>query len=119
MHPTLRSKLTRSIAIRRAFLTNALLFAAGGSALLANMNSQDRYWTFSVPGQVLVGLGAGMTYICCSQALIQTGAPEMAGVLGAIWTSALQIGLVISIAICLALATGIDVSELAPEREQS
>lgn len=81
------------------------------------MNHQDRYWKFAVPGQVLVGLGAGMTYICCSQALIQTGAPEMAGVLGAIWTSALQIGLVISIAICLALATGIDVSILLDRKE--
>ena len=35
----------------------------------------------------------------------------MSGVLGAIWTSALQTGLVIAIAICLALITGIDVSD--------
>ena len=33
----------------------------------------------------------------------------MSGVLGAIWTSALQTGLVIAIAICLALITGIEV----------
>ena len=52
-----------------------------------------------------------MTYICCSQALVQTGSPAMSGVLGAIWTSALQTGLVIAIAICLALITGIDVSD--------
>jgi hypothetical protein len=53
-----------------------------------------------------------MVYICCSQALIQTGAPSMSGVLGAIWTSALQMGLVVAIAVSLALIAGINVSLL-------
>lgn len=91
-------------------LTFSSLLAAGGGALLANANTVGRYWRIVAPGQVLVGLGAGMSYICCSQALIQTGSPAISGVLGAIWTSALQFGLVVAIAVCLALISAFDVS---------
>lgn len=93
----------------RYFLSGSMVLYAAGGVLLAHALDPAQYWQRAVPGMSCSAIGAGATYLACSQSLVQCGPQSMSGVLGATFNSALQIGYVIAIAISLALIQNVGV----------
>ncbi|KAJ3993679.1 major facilitator superfamily domain-containing protein, partial [Lentinula boryana] len=83
------------------------LLATIGSILLPFGSSHSAYWPIIFPGLVIGSFGISMTYTTANVAVFATTPPEAAGVIGAMFNSALQLGCAAGIAITTSIQTSI------------
>jgi len=97
--------LSRVINPKWIIITGQLLVMIA-TLLLVFADGPDRYWSFVFPAFTIGSAGAMLCYTHTNIAIFQTTPPSMAGIVGAMFNGALQLGS----AVGLAAVTSIEVS---------
>ncbi|TFK84532.1 MFS general substrate transporter [Polyporus arcularius HHB13444] len=78
------------------------------TVLLAFGDAPDRYWRFVFPGLVIGSAGSMITYMHVSIAIFQTAPGTMAGVIGAMFNCAIQLGAALGLSIDTSIESSIE-----------
>jgi EmrB/QacA subfamily drug resistance transporter len=79
--------------------------AAAGLALLSHADVSSAYTTAVLPGLVLVGLGAGLSFVAITTAALARVDNEQAGLASGLLSTSVQIGLSLGLAVLVAAST--------------
>jgi len=85
-----------------------------GTALLPFADTAAKYWRFAFPGFVIGTAGMTITFATTNIALFATTPPEVSGVVGAIFSCALQLGSAAGAAIVTSIQTSVQVNHGGP-----
>jgi len=85
---------------------NTLAFI--GTILFPFTGKEDRYWPLVFPGLVIGSAGMMITYVHSNIAIFRSTPPRMAGVVGALYNSACQIGSAVGTAAVTSIATSLE-----------
>ncbi|OBZ74339.1 hypothetical protein A0H81_05766 [Grifola frondosa] len=107
------SALQRRFPLKLVILLGQVL-ALAGSVILPFASSKERYWSFTFPGFVLGSAGTVIIFTTTNIALFTITPPEVAGVVGAIYTCALQIGSTAGPAIVTSIQTSVQITHGGP-----
>jgi EmrB/QacA subfamily drug resistance transporter len=89
----------------KATLVPGLAFVAVGLAVFSQITADGSYWTEVLPGMVLIGIGAGLSFPSV-MTLAMTGVrPEEAGLASGLVNTTLQVGGAIGLAVLATLST--------------
>jgi EmrB/QacA subfamily drug resistance transporter len=89
----------------KATLVPGLAFVAAGLALFSQITADGSYWTEVLPGMVLIGIGAGLSFPSV-MTLAMTGVrPEEAGLASGLVNTTLQVGGALGLAVLATLST--------------
>ncbi|KAF9022024.1 MFS general substrate transporter [Rhodocollybia butyracea] len=85
-----------------------------GSLLLPFAKQRQHYWTLVLPGFIIGSGGIAMTYVTANAAIFAATPPEAAGVVAAIFNSALQLGCAAGIAIATSIQASVEAGDGGP-----
>jgi EmrB/QacA subfamily drug resistance transporter len=89
----------------KATLVPGLVFVAAGLAVFSQISAEGSYWSEVLPGMVLIGIGAGLSFPSV-MTLAMTGVrPEEAGLASGLVNTTLQVGGAIGLAVLATLST--------------
>ncbi|KAI0628440.1 MFS general substrate transporter [Trametes polyzona] len=104
------SPLGRYVSRKLLILLGHIL-AIAGTILLAFGDAERTYWRFVFPGLIIGSAGAMVIYMHVSIAIFQTAPPTMAGVVGAMFNCAIQLGAALGLAIDTSIETSIELQD--------
>jgi EmrB/QacA subfamily drug resistance transporter len=84
-----------------------------GLALISQISPDGSYWTEVLPGMVLVGIGAGLSFPSLMTLAMSGARPEEAGLASGLVNTTLQVGAAIGLAVLATLSTNKTSTELA------
>jgi EmrB/QacA subfamily drug resistance transporter len=90
----------------RPLAATGLGTAAAGLALLSHADASSAYTTAVLPGLLLVGLGAGLSFVAITTAALARVDNEQAGLASGLLSTSVQIGLSLGLAVLVAASTG-------------
>jgi EmrB/QacA subfamily drug resistance transporter len=97
----------------KATLIPGLISVGAGLALFSQISADGSYWTEVLPGMVLVGIGAGLSFPSV-MTLAMTGVkPEEAGLASGLVNTTLQVGAAIGLAVLATLSSSRTSSQLS------
>ncbi|KAI0666963.1 MFS general substrate transporter [Trametes maxima] len=96
---------------RKVFIVSGHILAIAGTILLAFGDAENKYWRFVFPGVILGSAGAMIIYMHVSIAIFQTAPSTMAGVIGAMFNCAIQLGAALGLAIDTSIETSIELKD--------
>ncbi|CAO3689841.1 unnamed protein product [Umbelopsis ramanniana] len=91
----------------RSLLIVGTLLALGGN-VGSLYYSEDSFWRLIFPMMILMGLGLPLPYVGGQNAMIATAPPSEAGTLGAVYTTAGQLGAAVGLATLTAVSNGVN-----------
>lgn len=97
----------------RATLLPGLLFVGAGLVFFSQISVGGSYWTEVLPGMVLVGTGAGLSFPSVMTLAMGGVRPEEAGLASGLVNTTLQVGGAIGLAVLATLSTSRSTSALA------
>jgi len=97
----------------RATLLPGLLFVGAGMVVFSQISVGGSYWTSVLPGMVLVGTGAGLSFPSVMTLAMGGVRPEEAGLASGLVNTTLQVGGAIGLAVLATLSTSRSTSALA------
>ncbi|KAF9461921.1 MFS general substrate transporter [Collybia nuda] len=86
-----------------------------GTFLLPFATSKDRYWHFAFPGFVIGTAGMTIVFATTNIALFAVTPPEVAGIVGAVFTCSLQLGSAAGAAIITSIQTSVQLNHGGPD----
>jgi len=86
----------------------SLVLLVIGSVILPFADSPDKYWSRDFPGMFIGAIGNSLLFVNVNVAFFRNTPPEVAGTIGAIFNSALQLGAAVIAAIATTIQTDID-----------
>jgi EmrB/QacA subfamily drug resistance transporter len=89
----------------RATLIPGLAFVAAGLALFSQISVDGSYWTEVLPGMVLIGIGAGLSFPSVMTLAMGGVRPEEAGLASGLVNTTLQVGGALGLAVLATLST--------------
>ncbi|KAF9256790.1 MFS general substrate transporter [Marasmius fiardii PR-910] len=95
-------------------MTIGNVLAVIGSILLPFAKGREHYWSLAFPGFIIGSGGVTMTFVTANVAVFATTPPAAAGVVAAIFNSALQLGCAAGIAIATSIQTSIEANHGGP-----
>ncbi|KAJ3882449.1 MFS general substrate transporter [Lentinula edodes] len=96
--------LQKNFSLKWVILMGEILVIAG-TLLLPFADSKPHYWRYAFPGFVLGSAGTTVVYATTNIALFAVTPPEVAGIVGAIFNCALQLGAAAGSAIITSIQT--------------
>jgi hypothetical protein len=91
----------------RSLLIFGTLLALGGN-IGSLYYTEDSFWRLIFPMMFILGLGQPLPYVGGQNAMIATAPPSEAGTLGAVYTTAGQLGAAVGLAILTAVSNGVN-----------
>lgn len=101
------SSLSKVINPRYLILFGHVLIIIA-TVVLAHAAAPEKYSSYTVPGFLIGSGGAQTIYMQTNIAIFRTAPPSMAGTVGAIFNSALQVGSAVGLAIVTSIQTSVD-----------
>ncbi|HVW47925.1 MAG TPA: DHA2 family efflux MFS transporter permease subunit [Solirubrobacterales bacterium] len=89
----------------KATLVPGLVAVGAGLALFTQISADGSYWTEVLPGMVLVGIGAGLSFPAVMTLAMSGVKPEEAGLASGLVNTTLQVGAAIGLAVLATLST--------------
>ena len=89
----------------KATLVPGLAFVAAGLALFSQISADGSYWTEVLPGMVLIGIGAGLSFPSVMTLAMSGVRPEEAGLASGLVNTTLQVGGALGLAVLATLST--------------
>ncbi|KAF8308262.1 MFS general substrate transporter, partial [Clavulina sp. PMI_390] len=89
------------------------------SVLLPFADTPQRYYSFLIPAMIIGTIGTTIVFSGSNIALFMNTPPEMAGVVGGMFNSALQLGLAIGLAVVASITTSVNHSQHSPSSSPS
>lgn len=105
----LASVLQQKFSLKWVILCGEIIVLAG-TVLFPFADSKEHYWRFAFPGFCLGTAGMTMVFATTNIALFAITPPEVAGIVGAIFTCALQLGSAAGAAIVTSIQTSVQES---------
>jgi MFS family permease len=99
--------LQSQFKLRNILLTGGLLLIPS-SILLAFADRPSRYWSFVFPAFILGTLGCTLLFSNANIAMFRTTPPTLAGTVGAVFNSALQLGSAVGLACLTSIQTSVE-----------
>jgi MFS family permease len=90
----------------RPLATVGLATAASGLAVLGQAGATSGYVTAVLPGLVLVGFGAGLSFVAITTAALAQVDETAAGLASGLLSTSVQIGISLGLAVLVAISTG-------------
>ncbi|KIJ41092.1 hypothetical protein M422DRAFT_255938 [Sphaerobolus stellatus SS14] len=90
------------------------LFVLAGTALFPFADTMEHFWRFAFPGFFIGTAGMTIVFATTNIALFSITPPEMSGIVGAIFTCALQLGSATGTAIITSIQTSVEASHGGP-----
>jgi EmrB/QacA subfamily drug resistance transporter len=101
--PLASGRLLHSLGIRPV-LAGGLLVMAAGLATFARLPAHGGYWSDVAPGLILVGFGAGWSFIAVTIAAVARARPGETGLASGVINAAQQVGGAIALAVWVSVA---------------
>ncbi|ETW77131.1 major facilitator superfamily [Heterobasidion irregulare TC 32-1] len=105
----LASVLQQKFSLKWVILCGEIIVLAG-TVLFPFADSKEHYWRFAFPGFCLGTAGMTMVFATTNIALFAITPPEVAGIVGAVFTCALQLGSAAGAAIVTSIQTSVQES---------
>ncbi|OSC97055.1 MFS general substrate transporter [Trametes coccinea BRFM310] len=96
---------------RKLLIVAGHVLAIAGTILLTFGDAEDDYWRLVFPGLIIGSAGAMVIYMHVSIAIFQTAPSSMAGVVGAMFNCALQLGAALGLAIDTSIETSLELED--------
>ncbi|RPD57986.1 MFS general substrate transporter [Lentinus tigrinus ALCF2SS1-7] len=93
---------------RKYLILAGQMLTIAATILLAFGDAPDRYWRFVFPGLIIGSAGSMITYMHVSIAIFQTAPATMAGVIGAMFNCAIQLGAALGLSIDTSIESSIE-----------
>jgi len=93
---------------KKYILLGSQLLVIIATIILPFVNSPDKYWRLAFPAFVIGSAGASLLFVNANVAIFQSTPKEIAGTVGAIFNSALQLGSAVGVAIITSIQLGVD-----------
>jgi EmrB/QacA subfamily drug resistance transporter len=90
----------------RPLAATGLATAAAGLAVLGQLGATSAYVTAVMPGLVLVGFGAGLSFVAITTAALARVDEAAAGLASGLLSTSVQIGLSLGLAVLVAISSG-------------
>ncbi|KAH8829092.1 MFS general substrate transporter [Flagelloscypha sp. PMI_526] len=79
-----------------------------GTVLLTQADSPDRYWPYAFPGFTIGSAGTMMTYVFGNIGIFRSTPPTIAGTVGAMYNSAIQLGSAVGTAAVISIQLSVE-----------
>ncbi|KAH9888529.1 MFS general substrate transporter [Cubamyces lactineus] len=96
---------------RKVLIVIGHILAIAATILMTFGDAEDKYWRFVFPGLVLGSAGAMVIYMHVSIAIFQTAPSSMAGVVGAMFNCAIQLGAALGLAIDTSIENSLELKD--------
>ncbi|KAH7106654.1 MFS general substrate transporter [Auriculariales sp. MPI-PUGE-AT-0066] len=98
---------TARFEAKYVLLTSIVLIMIS-TVMLPFADSQSKYWRLDFPAFVIGAIGGSLLFVNCNIAVFGNTPPEIAGVIGAAFNSALQLGSAVGLAIITTIQLSVD-----------
>ncbi|KAI0653606.1 MFS general substrate transporter [Cubamyces menziesii] len=96
---------------RKVLIVFGHVLAIAATILMTFGDAEDKYWRLVFPGLVLGSAGAMIIYMHVSIAIFQTAPASMAGVVGAMFNCAIQLGAALGLAIDTSIENSLELKD--------
>jgi len=93
---------------KKYVLVGAQLLIIISTAILPFANTPDKYWSLAFPAFIIGATGGSLLFVNANIAIFQSTPKDIAGTIGAIFNSALQLGSAVGVAVITSIQLGVD-----------